>query len=360
VVQGVTQETPNVADATIETKIPIEPIPEPASEPPALYEYDVAVIGGGPAGYTAAIRAAELGAKVILFEMDEIGGTDLYRGRIQTKAYCKMGERTREIQKAVDRGITVPQELLDIKRCVTSTEALVAAMAADIRNRLAESAVTVVNTRAALKSEHEIFSGAGAFTADKVILCGGRTPLVPALPGIDHAGILTSDEIFRLKTLPKRLLVLGGGSIGCQIAAVFSAFGCKVILVEKQPRILPDTNPKISSKVAASLTASGVKLVTGVTVFGVSDAGGLPCAETVTGGIECDLLFLATGRKPNLLGLGLLADRIAQENGAVKVNAAMQTNIPNIYAAGDIVSGAQRITGVLEKARVAAERAFLI
>ncbi|GHU62533.1 hypothetical protein AGMMS49983_04150 [Clostridia bacterium] len=325
---------------------------------PVPLSCDVAVIGGGPAGYTAALRAAELGAKVILFEKDEIGGADLYRGRIPMKAYLKTSGQLRQAREAGERGISIPADAIpDMKRCLASKDKLVAKLAKGIAEQLASAGVIFVNTRAALVNEHTVFSGVGVFSVGKVILCGGSEPFLPSLPGMEHPCVITSDEIFTMKKIPKQLVIFGGGAIGCQAAAVFSAFGSRVLLIERQSRVLPYADAKTSEGVRQVLLASGVRLYTGVPVLGVTDAGGRPCVESGRGGVECDLVLAAVGRRPNLLCRGNLDGQIALEDSAVKVNGAMETSVPGIYAAGDFVRSAIRFSGVTEMARVAAENA---
>ena len=338
--------------------------PEPVYEKPKvdverLYDYDIAVIGGGPAGYTVAQHAAENGAKVILFEKDEIGGADLYRGRVPAKVYLKMADQLRQINKESAAGIKSPRRTLDLKNCVMKKNDVVETLAKSIYRRLNESGVTVVNSRAALKSRHEIFSSSGSFTADKIVFCGGREPVIPSLRGINHPFVTTSEDIFSRSVLPKRLVVLGGGDIGCAIAEVYSSFGSKVVIIEKNSTILPNADFASREKTKNILLSMGVRLFTGLSVIGVTDAEGRPCAETERGGVECDLLFIAAGRKPNLLGLGFLTNQIEQENGSIIVNDSMETSVEGIYAAGDIISKKKNDTrNVVEMAKIAAESAL--
>ncbi|MDR0875027.1 MAG: FAD-dependent oxidoreductase [Clostridiales Family XIII bacterium] len=347
-------QTSVIFDPVVQTK---NEKPEAPARPKVRYDFDIAVIGGGPAGYTAAVRAAELGAKVILFEKDEVGGTDLYRGRIPMKVYTKTADRLRQIRDAEKRGVTVPAETIDLKSSLAGKDKVVAALSDDMTGRLRDAGVIVLNTRAALKNEHEIISGVGVLSAEKVILCGGCQPVVPLLPGMNRRGVITSDKIFTLREAPKRLIVFGGGSIGCSVAEIFAAFGSKVVVIEKQPRMLPGADLEISKETSKRLFASGVRLFPGVSVLGVTDARGCLGIETERGCIECDMLFAATGRIPNLLSLGFMAGQIACEDGAIMVNDAMETGIPGIYAAGDIIIPSKRAAGVIETAKIAAENA---
>ena len=325
----------------------------------SLYDYDIAVIGGGPAGYTVAQRAAENGAKVILFEKDEIGGADLYRGRVPAKVYLKMAGQLRQINNESGNSVKAPRRTLDLKNCVLKKNDVVNTLAKSIYRRLNESGVTVVNSRAALKSRHEIFSGTGSFSADKIVFCGGCEPVIPSLRGINHPCVTTSEDIFSRNVLPKRLVVLGGGDIGCAIAEVYSSFGSKVVIIEKNSTILPKADFASREKTKNILLSMGVRLFTGLSVIGVTDAEGRPCAETERGGVECDLLFIAAGRKPNLLGLGFLTNQIEQENGSIIVNDSMETSVEGIFAAGDIVSKKKNDShNVVEMAKIAADSAL--
>ena len=298
---------------------------------------DVAVIGGGPAGYVAAIKAAQLGGKVILFEKDVVGGTCLNRGCIPTKTYLKTAEYLHHIRTASDRGIVVdPTSSVDMPKVVAYKNKVVKTLTGGVAGLLRSNGVEVVSGEASLKSETEILCNGQVYEAAKIILCGGSKAGRIPIPGVDHPAVVTSDELLDLTEVPKRLCVIGGGVIGCEMACAFQSFGSEVTIVELADRPIPTMDAELSKLMKASLEKLGVKVLVGQQVAGIAGPENEPVVSTATDKIVCDKVLLSIGRVADLACLGELKDKIKTERGKVVADDEMRTNIPNIYACGDL------------------------
>ncbi len=300
-------------------------------------EFDVAVIGGGPAGYVAAIKAAQLGGKVILFEKDTLGGTCLNRGCIPTKTYLKTAEYLHHIRRAGERGIVAnPEATVDMEKVVAYKNNVVKTLTSGVAGLLKSNSVQVIKGKAKLSGKNEIECDDKKYTADKVILCGGSKAGVIPIEGIDHKDVLTSDGILDITEVPERLCIIGGGVIGCELACAFSAFGSKVTVVELMDRLVANMDASISAELVKALKADGIEVQLGAQVKSIEDKDGKPVVVTDNGRIECDKVLLSIGRTADLECLGALKDEIKTEHGKVIVNDRMETSVQGIYAAGDI------------------------
>jgi len=304
--------------------------------------YDVAVIGGGPAGYVAAIRAAQLGGKVILFEKDTVGGTCLNRGCVPTKTYVKTAETIHTIQSAASRGIRMESGpvSVDMPSVVQYKNAVVGKLTDGVAGLLKSNKIEVVKGEAALEDATHIACGGQLYEAKSAILCGGSVAGVIPIPGVENKNVLTSDAILELTEVPARLAIIGGGIIGCELAIAFSSFGSKVTVVEALDKVASTLDGEVSAAVAKSLKAAGVSLITSAKVERIEDRGGRPALH-VEGHepIEADKVLLSIGRFADLSCLGKLKGQIRTERNKVVTDDGMRTNIPNIFAAGDLVFG---------------------
>lgn len=320
--------------------------------------YDVAVIGGGPAGYVAAIRAAQLGGNVILFEKDVVGGTCLNRGCIPTKTYLKTAEVIREIQNAKRRGIVCGSAEVDMPQAVAYKDRVVRQLTDGVKGLLRANHVTVIQGEAALVDEHTVRCAEHLYRAKSIILCGGSRPVRIPIPGIDHPAVLTSTEILDLKEVPKRLVIIGGGVIGCEMASAFRAFGSSVSIIEGTQRLIPIMDRELSVSLEKVMTQQGVAVYTGKKVAEIRSAPNgvaLICEDGTA--LEADKILLSVGRSAELECLGEMKDRIRVEQGKVVVDDAMRTNVPNIYAAGDINGRLMLAHAAFQMGKVAAENA---
>ncbi len=304
--------------------------------------YDVAVIGGGPAGYVAAIKAAQLGGKVVLFEKDTVGGTCLNRGCIPTKTYIKTAEYIHNAHNAHKRGIHLDVSSLsvDMPKVKSVKDDVVKKLTGGVAGLLKAYGVEKVQDTARLAAPGKVEAGGKVWEAKNIILCGGSVAGRIPVPGMDHFKVVTSDGILEITEVPKRLVVIGGGVIGCEIATAFSAFGSQVTVVEAAPRIVSTMDADVSAVIHKALVNDGVTIMTDAKLESIGDEGGLPVLN-ISGGtkIQADLVLLSVGRTADLECMGALASQIQTERGKIVTDDHMRTNLPGIYAAGDLVAG---------------------
>ena len=301
------------------------------------YAYDVAVIGGGPGGYVAALRAAQLGAKTVLFEKDALGGTCLNRGCVPTKTLLKTAQDLRSFAKAGDRGIITNGDCrVDMPKAIAYKDKVVKTLVKGVESLLRNGTVEVVRGEAAMENVHTIRCGEKLYSCRKTILAGGSEAIRIPIPGVNHPDVLTSTELLDLKEIPERLCIIGGGVIGCEFASAFSAFGSKVTIVEQLPRPVATMDKEISEEITKRLTAAGVRFLLNEGVKEISGENGELVVCTETQKIPCDKILLSIGRKAALECLGSLKDQIQTERGKVVVDDTMKTSVDDIYAVGDI------------------------
>lgn len=320
--------------------------------------FDVAVIGGGPAGYVAAIRAAQRGGKVALFERGNVGGTCLNRGCIPTKTFVKVGCAMRSFERAPERGIVFSAPTtasVDMAKVVGYKDSVVKKLTGGVSGLLRSKHVTVINGDAGLTADCKIKCGAELYEAKNIILCGGSKVTMLPIPGIDSPNVLTSDELLDIDHVPKRLFIIGAGIIGCEFAAPFSHFGSKVTIVDAADRITPMLDSDLSAGLTKGLKDLGVDVITGKTVEKVCDRDGKSYVYVAGKEYEADTVLLCVGRSPVLDCLGEMRDSVALDNGHIAVDEHCRTNIPNIYACGDITNRANLAGAAFKMGECAAE-----
>lgn len=328
----------------------------PVSEEIQEDEYHVAVIGGGPAGYVAAIRAAQLGGRVILFEKDVVGGTCLNRGCIPTKTYLKTAEYIHHIKDAAQRGIVVdPLVSVNMSQVVSCKDKVVKTLTDGVAALLKSNGVTTVKGTARLAGGHAVECGGREYRAQKIILCGGSKAIRIPIPGIDHSAVITSDDILSMTQLPKRLGIIGGGVIGCELASAFSAFGSQVTVVEAMDRVVSMFDRDVSAEIDKSLRKNCVTVLCGCKVERINDKDGMPVIVTDHGSIECDKVLLSIGRAAELECLGALSEQIKTERGKIVVDDTMKTSVEDIYACGDLNGRVMLAHAAFKMGEVAAE-----
>ena len=313
----------------------------------AISKYDVAVIGGGPGGYPAAVRAAVLGKRVVLVEADALGGECLNRGCIPTKVMLAASGLYRRMLGAAALGVVADNVRFDYGKILHNRAAIVLRLQSGIRQVLAALKVDVVKGVASFASPNELAvadeSGKshGIGFANAIIATGSsatRPPFLPESPRIvDSAGFLALDS------LPASLIVIGGGAIGCEFATLAAQFGSAVTLVEQADSILPDIDDDARSLLLESFASLGVKVLTGATLCEVeADADGVygSVGETEVYG---DIMLVATGRRPRIEGLGLEAAGIVADNAGIRIDAQCRTSAANVFAVGDVTRGSPRL-----------------
>lgn len=305
--------------------------------------FDLIVIGGGPGGYPAAIRAQQLGSKVALVEAGELGGTCLNRGCIPSKALIAGAEVLSAIRQADKFGITTGPITFDYGKMVDRKDKTVAQVRKGLEGLIAANKITLFKGFGSLVSPKEVkVEGAtpALLKADKIILATGSEPRsIPAFP-FDQDKILDSTALLELKTLPKSLAIIGGGIIGCEFASLFQVLGVQVTLLEMLPSILPMEAASVSTFMTRDFKSKGIAIETNASVEGVekTDSG---VRVKLAGGkaIEAELCLVAVGRSMNTSKIGLEKAGVkVDEKGNIATNEKMETNVPGIYAIGDIAS----------------------
>ena len=315
--------------------------------------YDVAIIGAGPGGYVAAIRASQLGGKVVVIEKDELGGTCVNRGCIPTKALLASAQLLDSLKKGSEFGIKSGEVCVDFSIIVKRKERIVKQLVSGIGQLFKSYGVEVIRGKGKLTErikdkliEIKIEKEDGSeekVTAKKLIIATGSYPA--QIPGIsiDGRDVITSDEALELEEVPASLLIVGGGVIGVEFASIFNSLGSKVTIVELLPRIIPTEDEEISEELKKFLVKSGIEVNTEVKVREIVSANGKKRAiiETSRGKEEkiAHKVLIATGRKPYTEGLGLEKTGIGLDKGRILVNERMETNLPGVFAIGDVVGG---------------------
>ena len=340
------------------------PAPKPVAEQEPLAsvaddEYHVAVIGGGPAGYFAAIRAAQLGAKVAIIEKRWYGGTCLNVGCIPTKTYLKNAEIIEAIEMGAARGINFASTKysIDMNQVVKFKDGVVKRLTMGVEALLKSNGVDVFRGVAKInKNKDVVVDGNRIIKADKIILAGGSKVSRINIPGIDNPRILSSDELLSLKEVPETLTVIGGGVIGVEMALAMHAIGSKVTLVEMMDRIVPAIDSEASKVLADTLKKKGIKILNSVSIVGIEEAKNKLQVKLANGEvIESDKALLSIGRVPDLEGVGEI--EFETERGKIKVDSFMETSVKGIYAPGD-VNGIKMLAHVaFRMGEVAAENA---
>jgi len=302
----------------------------------------VVVLGGGPAGDVAALRAAQLGADVVLLERAELGGTCLNWGCIPTKSLLAGADLLRKIRQASDFGIIVSEPTIDFTRMMARKEEVVLKMRAGVAAACKRKKVRVVRAEGVIEGD-EVVAGGERFGYDHLVVCVGTEP--SGLPGIDmeHPRVVTSNGILRLEKIPKRLLVIGGGVIGCEFASLFAPLGSQVTVVEVLPQILTGVDPRIVTQFRKLVEAQGITFHTGHKVEKVDYNKTLLRAHLDNGTtIDADLLLVSVGRRPETRDIGLEAAGVkVNERGHIEVDGMLRTANPKIWSAGDCIGGLQ-------------------
>ncbi len=309
-----------------------------------MAKYDIAVIGGGPGGYTAAIRAAQLGASVCLLEKSKVGGTCLNWGCIPTKALLSCTEKLAHIKRAEEFGIKVKGVKADWSHMVSRKDKVVDKLVSGVEFLLKSHGVEVIQANAYLVDKdvieiEETNGGEDQFRASHIILATGSRPAyIPAFD-IDGKQVITSNEALNLAELPESLIIVGGGVIGCEFACIFSELGVKITIIEALDRILNTEDRQISQRMRGIFRKRGITIHTNAKITGIKKAAKQVTAVLESGEeISARKAMVSIGRALNTKDLGLENVGVEQGvRGEILVNDRMQTNIPNIYAIGDVV-----------------------
>ena len=313
---------------------------------------NVIIIGGGPGGYVSALRGAQLGLNVTLIEEDKVGGVCLNRGCIPTKALLSAGERISDIKTAKDFGIEVSDYKIDVASVFKRKDQVVEQLVRGVEYLLSTRKVRLIKDKAKMISDTEVSLSNGEIVkGDVIIIATGSLPVTGiGNIKIDGERVVSSDYALSTPYIPKDIVIVGAGAIGVEFATFYRDMGAEVSIVEMMPRVVPNEDEEISKILERSLRKKGIKLYLNNTVREITDDGViLENGEFVKG----EKILIAVGRKPNTEGLGIETLGIkTNSKGYIEVNEYLQTNIPNIYAIGDV-------TGISLYAHVASHQGLI-
>lgn len=325
-----------------------------------MSDYDLVVLGSGPGGYVAAIRAGQLGMKVALVEKDRIGGVCLNWGCIPSKALLRNAEVLRLFQHSEAFGITVDNLKFDFGKAIDRSRNVVQKLTTGINFLLKKNNVEKIEGMGSLKDSTNVEIGGGAHTlpTKNVILATGARPRpIPSLH-VDRRVVITSREALEMRDVPSKVVIVGGGATGVEFAYLYSTYGADVTIVELLPNLLPSEDRDISIEMEKAFTKQGISIMTGSTVdkvqIGSSKTSVFISNTTGTTELLCDKILSAVGMQGNIENIGIENIGIETNKGYIDIDDKMETNVPSIYAIGDVtgklllahVASAQAITAV--------------
>ena len=302
---------------------------------------DVLILGGGSGGYACALRSAELGLSVILIDKDKLGGTCLHRGCIPTKALLHAAEVADSSRESENFGVRTTFEGIDMPKVNEYRDGVVARLYKGLQGLVKSRDVTFVEGEGKLVGPNTIDVNGTIYTGKNVVLATGS--YARSIPGLEISGrIMTSDQALNLDYVPKSVIVLGGGVIGVEFASVWKSFGADVTIVEGLPHLVPNEDEAASKALERAYRKRGINLILG-TKFASATQSGSGVEVTLEDGkvLNAELLLVAVGRGPNTANMGFEENGVATERGWVLVNERLATNVPGIFAVGDITPGLQ-------------------
>ncbi|MCJ7691595.1 MAG: dihydrolipoyl dehydrogenase [Clostridiaceae bacterium] len=306
---------------------------------------DIVIIGGGPGGYVAAIRAAQLGAKVCIIEKDEIGGTCLNRGCIPTKALYRNAEILNTLKNISEFGIVVDDYSINVEQIQNRKDSVVNKLVSGVEQLLKANNVEVILGTAYFKDKNTVSialkSGESReITSENIIIATGSTPSMPNIPGINLTGVFTSENILEFKEVPNKLAIIGGGVIGMEFAGIFNALGSKINVIEFLPSILAQVDTDLTKRLSVSLKRKGIDINISTKVISIEKSNEelIVTAEGKKGEVvfTADNVLISVGRTPMTEGLNIEDLGMNVNRKAIVVDENYETNIPGIYAIGDV------------------------
>jgi dihydrolipoamide dehydrogenase len=306
------------------------------------HSFDVVILGGGSGGYAAALRSAQLGKSVALIEKDKLGGTCLHRGCIPTKALLHSAEVADNTREAASYGINASFDSIDMPKVNAYRDSIVDKLFKGLTGLVGSGKnITMVAGEGRLTGPKTVTVNGDNYTGVNLVLATGSYS--KTLPGLDIGGrVITSDHALKLNFVPKSVIVLGGGVIGVEFASIWRSFGAEVTIIEGLPHLVPNEEESISKALERAYRKRGIDYKLGVRFSGVEQTDNSVTAVLEDGTrVEAELMLVAVGRGPNTAGLGYEEQGLQLDRGWVITNERLQTNLPGVYAAGDIVPGVQ-------------------
>lgn len=323
-------------------------------------KYDVAIIGGGPAGYTAAEKAAAGGLSTVLFEKNALGGVCLNEGCVPTKTLLYSAKVFDTIKHAPKYAVSAENPAFDFSKIIARKNKVVKKLTAGIRMKMKENGVEVVSGEAEIKGRAAdgtiaVASGEAVYEAANLLICTGSETVIPPIPGLAETEYWTSREALLSKELPASLVIIGGGVIGMEFASFFNSMGTEVHVVEMLDKILGPMDRELSEMLQAEYAKRGVKFYLGHKVTAVNGGDVTVEKDGETSVIQGEKVLLSVGRRPVTKGFGL--ETLAPEpfRNGIKVNGFMQTSVPNVYACGDITAFSLLAHTAVSEAEVAVD-----
>ena len=309
-------------------------------------KYQIAIIGGGPAGYTAAETAGKAGLSVVLFEKQSLGGVCLNEGCIPTKTLLYSAKTYDSARHASKYAVSVPEVSFDLSKIVARKQKVVRKLVLGVKGKLVANNVTVVNGEASIADKNHVLCGGETYECDNLLLCTGSETFIPPIPGVDEVPYWTHREALDNKELPKSLAVIGGGAIGMEFASFFNSLGVEVTVIEMLDEILGGMDKELSAMLRAEYTKRGIKFMLDTKVVSLSgnvledgqaqvqvnyeNAGG-------AGSVVAERLLMSVGRRPVTKGFGLENLGLEKtERGNIWVDGQMRTSVSGVYACGDL------------------------
>lgn len=323
-------------------------------------KYDVAIIGGGPAGYTAAEKAAAGGLSTVLFEKNALGGVCLNEGCVPTKTLLYSAKVFDTIKHAPKYAVSAENPAFDFSKIIARKNKVVKKLTAGIRMKMKENGVEVVSGEAEIKGRAAdgtiaVASGEAVYEAANLLICTGSETVIPPIPGLAETEYWTSREALLSKELPASLVIIGGGVIGMEFASFFNSMGTEVHVVEMLDKILGPMDRELSEMLQAEYAKRGVKFYLGHKVTAVNGGDVTVEKDGETFVVRGEKILLSVGRRPVTKGFGL--ETLAPEpfRNGIKVNGFMQTSVPNVYACGDITAFSLLAHTAVSEAEVAVD-----
>lgn len=306
-------------------------------------KYDVAIIGGGPAGYTAAEKAAKGGLSTVLFEKNALGGVCLNEGCVPTKTLLYSAKTYDQIKHASKYAVSAENPSFDYPKIIARKNKVVKKLTAGIRMKMKESGVEVITGEAMIQGKTDegnilIQCAEQVYEAKNLLVCTGSESVIPPIPGVNETEYWTSREALQSKELPASLIIIGGGVIGMEFASFFNSMGTEVQVVEMLDKILGPMDKELSDMLQAEYAKRGVKFYLGHKVTGIHGQEVTVEKDGESFTLHGEKVLLSVGRRPVTKGFGLETLALEPYRNGIKVNEYMQTSLPNVYACGDITA----------------------
>ena len=309
-------------------------------------KYQIAIIGGGPAGYTAAETAGKAGLSVVLFEKRSLGGVCLNEGCIPTKTLLYSAKTYDSARHASKYAVNVAEVSFDLSKIIARKQKVVRKLVLGVKGKLTANNVTIVNGEASIIDKNHILCGDETYECDNLLLCTGSETFIPPIPGVDAVPYWTHRDALDNKELPESLAVIGGGVIGMEFASFFNSLGVEVTVIEMLDEILGGMDKELSAMLRAEYAKRGIKFMLGTKVVSLNESLSEERQAQVevnyenaegAGSVTADKLLMSVGRRPVMKGFGLEnLNPEKTERGSIRVDGQMRTSVPGVYACGDL------------------------